>query len=69
MITAWRVDNFARYFMHRAGTAISQVKALLYVRPRGIIPSISPRRTQALRRFAQVIHTVVHKQAGKSMII
>jgi len=69
MITAWRVDNFDHFFIHRVGTAISQVKAVLCVLPGSIIPSISPRRTQALRCFAQVIHMVVHSTPGPSMII
>ena len=69
MITAWRVDNFDHFFIHRVGTAISQVKAVLCVLPGSMIPSISPRRTQAMRCSAQVIHMVVHSRPGPSMII
>ena len=62
MITAWRVDNFGLFFIHRVGTAISQVKAVLCVLPGSMIPSISPTRTQGMRCFAQVIHMVVHSR-------
>ena len=46
--------------------ALSQVKALLRARPGNGIPSISPMRAQARRRFAQVIHMVVHSKAGNT---
>jgi hypothetical protein len=48
--------------------AISQVKALVCVPARSAIPSLSPRCTQALRRFAQVIHTVVHSKPASLKI-
>jgi hypothetical protein len=54
----WTITDFS--FMHRARTATSQVRALLCLWGGGTIPSLSPRRTQAMRRFAQVIHMAVH---------
>jgi hypothetical protein len=49
--------------MHRVSIALSQVKALLWARPGNGIPSISPMCAQDRRRFAQVIHMVVHSKA------
>ena len=34
VIAAWRVDSFAFFSVHRAWIALSQVKALLWARPR-----------------------------------
>src|SRR5215469_3909508 len=48
--------------MHRLWIAISQVKAPFYASPGNTIPSLSPRHTQAMRCFAQVIHMVMHSQ-------
>ncbi len=62
-IAAWRVDNSGSFSVHRAWIALSQVKALLRPRPGNTIPSISPTCAQARRRFAQVIHMVVHSKA------
>ena len=68
MITAWRVENYRLFFMHRTRRAISQVAALLCTPARSAIPSISPRHTQAPRCCAQVIHTVVHSNPAGLMI-
>ena len=51
--------------MHRAWTAFSQVKTVLCASPRRTIPSISTRRTQAMRLFAQAIHIAVHSNQGR----
>jgi hypothetical protein len=48
--------------MHRVRLALSQVKALSWVRSPIGIPSISTVRAQAQRSCAQVIHMFVHSQ-------
>jgi hypothetical protein len=60
------VDNSVFFSVHKAWMALSQVKALLRARPGNTIPSISPMSAQARRRFAQVIHMVVHSKAGNT---
>ena len=54
------------FFLYAQGTdGAPQLKALLRARPGNGIPSISPMSAQARRRFAQVIHMVVHSKADK----
>src|SRR5271165_2822481 len=65
-MTARHVVNTHSFSMHRARMALSQVKALLRARPGNGILSISPMSAQARRRFAQVIHMVVHSKAGNT---
>ena len=65
-IAAWHVDNSGFLCMHRMRLALSQVKALLWLRPGSVIPSISTMCAQARRRCAQVIHMFVHRQQGSS---
>ena len=48
--------------------ALSQVKALSWLRPGSGIPSISTAYAQARRRCAQVIHMFVHRQQGSSPV-
>jgi len=56
----WRVDNSRFPWMHRARAVFSQLEVLLPAPPSGGIPSISTARAQALCRFAQVIHMLMH---------
>ena len=59
----WTITVFS--FMHRVLAAFSQVKGLLCASPCRTIPSISTRRTQAIRLFAQAIHIAVHSSQGR----
>ena len=49
--------------------ALSQVKALIWLRPRSEIPNISTVYTQAWRRCAQVIHMFLHRRPGNSPLL
>lgn len=62
------MDNSGFLFMHRMRLALSQVKALSWLREGSGIPSISTAYAQPRRRCAQVIHKFVHRQQGSSPV-